>query len=907
MAVEESESGSGPPSHWDSDVVLSDGGTVRVRPIRATDAPGWMAFYSRLSPDSVYRRFFSAKPNPTAAEVARFTKVDYDDRVALVAELSGHLIGIARYDRLDAPHDAEVAFVVSDEHQGRGIGTMLLEHLAAAARERGITRFVAETLFDNRAMLSVFRDAGFDEKTRPVQGVNMVELTIEPSDRALAAIEQREHRAESLSIARLLTPGSVAVIGASRDPSSIGHHALRNLLGSGFSGPVYPVNPAEAHVASVVAYPSVTDVPGDVDLAVVAVPAPAVSDVVGQCARKGVSGVIVLSAGFGEIGEAGAAAQADLRELARRNGMRLVGPNCIGVANCAIGLNATSSPYMPRPGRIAMQSQSSALGIAILERSARIGLGVSTFVSVGNHADVSTNDLLQYWEDDPGTGVVLLYLESFGNPRKFSRIARRISRRKPIVVVKSGRSAAGSRAISRHSAATASPDVVVDALFRQTGVIRVDTLDDLMDTALLLDSQPLPGGRRIAIVGNSGGPGVLATDACDGAGLEVPQLSPATQAALRTVADPNAAIGNPVDLIASATPDVYQQALTLVLADEAIDAAIVISTPTFAAPPADVALAISRAAAHSPKPIVGCFLAWPDLPPLLSPAGPQQSAVPAFASPESAVRVLARAAAYSEWRRRPPGSLPELDGFDRERAQQIVDDFLAEAGHEDWLPRELIEELLAAIDLPMLAAATVHDGAAAAAEGVKLGFPVALKALGPEQEHRSDVGGVRLGLATDREVAGSFSEMASRLGERMTGALVQRMAQTGVEMIIGIILDPLFGPLTTLGLRGVATELLGDRSFRIVPLTDADAAELVRSLRASPLLFGYRGSPPVDIAALEDVLQRVARLAAVVPQLAELDLNPVIVSSSGVEIVDARARVAAVRPSPTAYVRRLSS
>jgi acetyl coenzyme A synthetase (ADP forming)-like protein len=907
MAVEESESGSVPPPHWDSDVVLADGGTVRVRPIRRTDAAGWVAFFSRLSPDSVYRRFFSANPKLTAGDVARFTTVDFDDRVALVAELSGHLIGVARYDRLDARHDAEVAFVVADEHQGRGIGTMLLEHLAAAARERGVTRFVAETLFDNRAMLSVFRDAGFDEKTRPVEGVNMVELTIEPSDRTLAVIEQREHRAESLSVARLLTPGSVAVIGASRDPSSIGHHALRNLLAGGFSGPVYPVNPSEAHVASVVAYPSVLDVPGDVDLAVVAVPAPAVADVVGECARKGVSGLIVLSAGFGEVGEAGAVAQGDLRELARRNGMRLVGPNCIGVVNSAIGLNATFSPYRPGAGRIAMQSQSSAIGIAMLERSARIGLGVSTFVSVGNHADVSTNDLLQYWEDDPGTDVVLLYLESFGNPRKFSRIARRMSRRKPIVAVKSGRSAAGSRAVSSHTAAMASADVAVDALFRQTGVIRVDTLDDLMDTALLLDSQPLPGGRRIAIVGNSGGPGILATDACDGAGLEVPQLSPATQAALRTIADPNAAIGNPVDLIASATPAIYQQALTLVLADEAIDAAIVISTPTFAAPPTDVALAIGRAAANSPKPIVGCFLAWPDLPPLLSPGGPGQTAVPAFASPEPAARVLARAAAYSEWRRRPPGSVPNLDGFDRDRAQQIVDDFLAEAGHQGWLPAKLIDELLAAIGVAVLVAATVHNPAAAAAEGVKLGFPVALKALGPELIHRSDVGGVRLGLATDREVSGSYREMASRLGERMTGALVQRMAQPGVEMIIGVTLDPLFGPLTMLGLAGVATELLGDRSFRVLPLTDADAAELVRSLRASPLLFGYRGSPPVDIAALEDVLQRVARLAAVVPQLAELDLNPVIVSPSGVEIVDARARIAPVEPVPTRYVRRLSS
>jgi len=784
---------------------------------------------------------------------------------------------------------------------------MLLEHLAAAARERGITRFVAETLADNRAMLSVFQDAGFDETTRFVEGIDMVELTIEPSDRALAAIERREHRAESLSVARLLTPGSVAVIGASRDPASVGHQVLRNLLAGGFAGPVYPVNPNAAHVASVVAYPSVLDVPGVVDLAVVAVPAPAVADIVGQCARKGVSGLVVVSAGFGEIGEEGAAAQVDLRELARRNGMRLVGPNCIGVVNSAIGLNATFSPYRPRPGRIAMLSQSGALGIAILERSARIGLGVSSFASVGNQADVSSNDLLQYWEDDLGTDVVLLYLESFGNPRKFSRIARRISRRKPIVAVKSGRSAAGSRAASSHTAAMASPDAAVDALFRQTGVIRVDSLEDLFDMALLLDSQPLPRGRRVAIVGNSGGPGILATDACDGAGLAVPQLSLATQAALRNIADTNAAVTNPVDLVASATPAVYQQALTLALADEAVDAAIVICTPTFAAPPADVAVAIAWAAANSPKPVVGCFMAWPELPPLLFSGGPGQSGVPAFGSPEPATRVLARAAAYSEWRQRPPGSVPDLDGFDGVRAQRIVDAFLAESGHGDWLPARTIDDLLDAIGVTRLAAATVQDAAAAAAEAIQLGFPVALKALGPELVHKSDVGGVRLGLATDGEVAESYHQMASRLGERMTGALVQRMAQPGVETIIGIVLDPLFGPLTMFGLGGVAAELLGDRSFRILPLTDADAADLVRSLRASPLLFGYRGSPPVDVNALEDVLQRVARLAGIVPHLAELDFNPVIVSPSGVQIVDARVRIATAAPAPMAYVRRLSS
>ncbi|HET6665622.1 MAG TPA: GNAT family N-acetyltransferase, partial [Acidimicrobiales bacterium] len=600
------------PVHWDSDVVLVDGGTVHVRPIRPDDGSALVAFHERLSPDTVYSRFFSPKPRLSAAEVEHFTHVDHDARVAFVAELGDRIIGVARYDRTAREREAEVAFVVADEHQGRGIGTVLLEHLASAAREQGITRFVAETLPHNRRMLEVFQAAGFDEKARYADGVVHVELAIEPTDKARAAMEAREHRAEARSVARLLTPRSVAVIGASRKPATVGHQVLRNLLAGGFVGPVYPVNPWAPHVASVKAYPTVLDVPDAVDLAVVAVPAAAVLDVIKQCGRKGVAGLVVLTAGFDEV-EGQGEAQAALRDRAHHHGMRLVGPNCIGVANTAVGLNATFSPYAPKPGRIGMQSQSGALGIAVLERSARIGLGVSSFVSVGNKADVSGNDLLQYWEDDPGTDVVLLYLESFGNPRKFSRIARRVSRRKPIVAVKSGRSTAGVRAASSHTAAMASADVAVDALFRQAGVIRVDTLDELFDMALVLGSGPLPDGRAVAIVGNSGGPGILATDACDGAGLTVPELTPETQALLRQVVDPNGAVANPIDLIASATPEIYDQALRLTLADERVDAALVICTPTFAARPAGVADVLCRVAVDQDKPVLGCFLAAPEI------------------------------------------------------------------------------------------------------------------------------------------------------------------------------------------------------------------------------------------------------------------------------------------------------
>jgi acetyl coenzyme A synthetase (ADP forming)-like protein len=894
------------PAHWSSDVVLADGGTVHVRPIQPSDAPGLLAFHTRLSAESQYLRFFSSKPTLSPAELTRFTDVDDEDRVALVAELGDTLIAVARYDRLThSPAAAEVAFVVADEHQGRGLGTVLLEHLAAAARERGISRFVAETLPRNRPMLDVFRAAGFEETSRFGDGVIDVELAIEPTDRSRAAIEEREHRAEARSIARLLQPRSVAVVGASRDPATVGHQVLRSLLAGGFDGLVYPVNPSADHVASIKAYPTVLDVPGDVDLAVIAVPAVAVHDVIEQCAQKKVAGLVVLSAGFAELGAGGSTAQAELRELARRNGMRLVGPNCIGLANTAVGLNATFSPYAPIPGRVAMQSQSGALGIAILERSARVGIGVSSFVSVGNKADVSGNDLLQYWEDDPGTDVILLYLESFGNPRKFSRIARRVSRRKPIVAVKSGRTAAGMRAASSHTAAMASADVAVDALFRQTGVIRVDTLDDMFDMAVVLGAQPLPSGRRVAIIGNSGGPAILATDACDGAGLNVPELAAETQEALRKVVDPNAAVVNPVDLVAGATPEAYEAALRIVLADNGVDAVMVICTPTFAAPPAEVAAVVRDVAATAEKPLVACFLAWPEMPPMLHGDDVADVSVPAFPSPERPVRALARAAAYSEWRRRPPGTVPPLDDFDVEAARVSIKGFIAENG-PGWLPTELLGTVLNSIGLPWVETLTVATPAEAAEAAERIGAAVALKASGPDLLHKSDVGGVRLGLETAAEVSAAYREMSERLGQRMTEAHVQRMAASGQEAIVGVVLDPLFGPLVMFGLGGVATELLGDRSFRILPVTDTDASELVRSLRSSPLLFGYRGAAPTDVAALEELLQRVGRFAGLVPELAELDLNPVIVSPTGVQIVDARMRVEEPPDAASDEVRRMT-
>jgi acetyl coenzyme A synthetase (ADP forming)-like protein len=873
------------PDHWASDAVLSDGGTVHIRPIRPDDGEALVEFHSHLSLQTTYLRFFTPHPELTPDEVQRFTHVDYDRRLALVAELGSRIIGVGRYDRLDDSTAAEVAFVVADQHQGRGIGTVLLEHLAIAARERGINRFVAETLPHNHRMLQVFHDAGFAATERFDDGVVKVELPIEPTERSRAATEAREHRAESRSIGRMLEATTVAVVGASRNPANVGHQVMVNLLDS-FQGVVYPVNPNATGVAGVRAYPSLADLPDPVDLAVIAVPSAIVLDTVRQCADAGITSVVVLTAGFGELGAEGAAVEHELRTIARGSGLRLVGPNCVGIVNSATGLNATFSPWAPSPGSVAMQSQSGALGIALLERSRRAGLGVSSFVSVGNKADVSGNDLLQYWEDDTATRVILLYLESFGNPRKFGRLARRVSRRKPIVAVKAGRTEAGARAASSHTAAMASTDAAVDALFRQSGVVRVETVDELFDTARLLDRQPLPEGRRVAIVGNSGGPGVLAADASSGARLVLADLAPETQATIMAAAGPNAAATNPVDLVASATPAIFETAVSAALADPGVDAVVTICTATFAAPPDQVAEAIGRAAATASKPIVSCYLAWPEVPPILD------ADVPAFAVPEPAVISLGRAADYADWRRRDPGSVPELEGISADAAERLIGEVLASDPEGRWLEPAEVDRLLGAYGLPVLPSrmgTSVEEVVTAAEEA---GYPVVLKASAPGLIHKSDVGGVRLDLRSEAEVRAAATEMWNELGDHLAGVVVQPMVAAGTELIVGVTHDPLFGPLVMVGLGGTATELLGDRVFRILPVTDLDAAELVRSLRGSPLLFGYRGRPPADVDALQDVILRIAQLAGHHPAIAEVEINPVIASSQGAAAVDARVRVA---------------
>ena len=705
----------------------------------------------------------------------------------------------------------------------------------------------------------------------------------------------------SASLKPLFRPRSIAVVGASRRRDSIGGAILRNLIAEPFQGPVYPVNPKATHVQAVPAYPSVDAIPGEVDLAVIVVPAIQVLDVVEACAKKGVKALVVISAGFKEIGGEGIAREAALRDAVRRHGMRLVGPNCLGILNtdAAVKMNATFAPVEPPPGRIAFSSQSGALGLAILDYARELSLGISHFVSVGNKADVSGNDLLEYWEQDPGTDLILLYLESFGNPMKFTQLARRIARTKPIVAVKSGRTPGGSRAASSHTGALAGSDAAADALFHQSGVIRTDTIEELFDTALLLGSQPVPVGPRVGILTNAGGPGIMAADACESAGLELPSLEAKTVKGLRAFLAAEASTRNPVDMIASADADSYEKSLRLLIQDKNLDAIIVIFVPPLVTGAADVARAILAGTAGSKKPILSCFMGSHGVPEGLRSLN--EGHIPSYSFPEAAARTLARAARYGQWRNAPVGKTPALSGVNREKA----DSALARATPGEWLSAPLLREFLGAYGVRLNPARLAANRGEAAATAKSIGYPAALKLWSPDVVHKSDVGGVRLGIRSEEEAARAFDEIAAALRRaepkaRFGGVTVERMVSGGVETIIGMTRDPSFGPVVLFGLGGVTVELLRDVSLRLAPLTDVDADEMVREIRGRRLLEGYRGSPVVDVAGLKEFLHRVSLLAMNHPEIAELDLNPVL-AFPGREpalALDARLKVSAAAGAP---------
>jgi acyl-CoA synthetase (NDP forming)/RimJ/RimL family protein N-acetyltransferase len=882
------------PAHWEADVVLRDGGTAHLRPIRPDDAQRLRRFHARLSDETIYFRFFSLLRELSDKDVAKYTNVDHVDRVALVATVGDEMIGVVRYERV-SPDVAEVAFNIEDAYQGRGVGSVFLEHIAAAARERGVARFMADVLPNNRRMLRVFQDAGYVVGHEMDDGVFRLEFSLEPTEDSRAVTFDREHRAEAESVRRLLHPASVAVVGASRAPRSIGRVVLQHIVDGGFTGSVYAVNATTEEVGGMPSYASLADVPGDVDLAVVAVPAAEVDGVVAQAAAKGVRGLVVVSAGFAETGDAGSELQRRLVRAARGAGMRVVGPNSFGllVTDPDVSLNASLSPVMPPQGRLGFFSQSGALGVALLDNVAGRGLGISSFVSAGNRVDVSGNDLMQFWEDDPSTDAVMLYLETIGNPRKFSRVARRLSRRKPVVVVKSGRahSVAPHGHLVRESTA---PAAAVDALFRGAGVIRVATIHAMFDVGALVAHQPLPAGRRVAIVGNSDALALLATDACAEAGLEV--------------------VGEPGQLRADATGADFAAALDAVFAREDVDSVVALFIPLLATPDGEVAGVLARAAGSSGKTVVSTFLGMRGVPEALrdtsAGATPElaERSVPSFPTPEDAVRALAAVTDYARWRATPAGHAVQPSGLDVRAARELVAAALPGVEGTDAvdLDQDRLRALLVCYGIelwPAVPAPTAADAVTAAAQ---LGYPVALKTTAPHLLHRSDLGGVRLNIDDEPELVGTHAAMADGLGPGSAAHFVlQRMAPAGVACVLRSIEDPLFGPVVSFGLGGVATELLDDWSHGIPPLSDTDLRDLVHSVRAAPLLFGHRGSEPVDTTQLEDLLSRVARLADDLPEVAMLELNPVVVGTGACSVLGAAARLARPRARTDRVARAL--
>jgi acyl-CoA synthetase (NDP forming)/RimJ/RimL family protein N-acetyltransferase len=867
------------PTHWEADVVLKDGGTTHLRPISPEDAESLQRFHAGQSPESIYLRYFAPMPRLSARDVHRFTHVDHVNRVAFVCTVGDHIVGIARYDRIDGD-SAEVAFNVSDAHQGRGLGSVLLEHLAAAARENGIHRFTAEVLPHNRKMLTVFREAGYEVASHFDDGVIAVEFELAPTDRSLAVMEAREHRAEARSMERLLNPASVAIIGASRRPGTVGHRLLSDLVAGGFTGRLHVVHPEADVVLGVPAVRRLEQLTEPVDLAVVAVAADGVLDVVRECAAIGVRGVVVVSSGFAETGADGLARQRELVQVARANGLRVVGPNSWGLINAdaSVRLNVSLVPELPSEGRLGLFSQSGGLSVAVLAAVGRRGLGLSTFLSAGNRADVSGNDCMQYWEEDPRTDAVALYMESFGNPRKFSRIARRLARTKPVIVLKSGTSNFGVPPGHQVRPSTA-PREAFNSMLKQSGCIRVETLNQMLDVAQLVLNQPLPAGPRVGIVGNSDALGMLIADACVSWGLEVAH--------------------GPVSLHPQAGPEEFRTALVAAFTGERVDAVVAAFIPPIATDADQVATVLAEVSAGFPIPVVACFLGTSGMSTgttLVEPGAADPRPIPSYPTPEEAVRALATVERYSAWRRRDPGNRFEPPGVDLAAARAVIAEALVGADPgEDGLVLDppTAARLLATVGITLWQQTPVSGPDDAAAAAAAIGYPVVLKTTAEHLRHRVDLGGVRLNIDDAEQLLTDLAQMRAMLGPlNGDGFVVQRMAPPGVACVIRTVEDPLFGPVVSFGLAGDASELLGDVAHRIPPLTDVDIADLVRSVRAAPKLFGHHGAAPADVPALEDLLGRVACLADEFPEVAELEFNPVVVSGNGLAVLSAVIRLA---------------
>ncbi|MEN8654248.1 GNAT family N-acetyltransferase [Streptomyces sp. 21So2-11] len=883
--------------------LLTDGTTVHIRPAGPDDRAQVLRLYEDMSPENLRLRFFSMSRRSAEQAAQRCCGPARPGHRALLAETAGQVVGIAEYEITEAPGTAEIALTTADGHHHQGVGTLLLEHLVSAAREAGITAFAADALAENHEMLKVFADLGL-RTARHFDGPELhCSVQLDQDETYLSAVEARGRTADVASLEPLLRPDSIAVVGAGRKPGSVGRAILHNLRTGGFTRRLYAVNPSVDSLLGVPAYPSVGSLPKIPDLAVLAVPAAAVAATAEECGKSGVRALLVVSAGL-DAAQAGA-----LLAACRTYGMRLVGPNCLGISNTdtALSLDATFAARHPQPGTAGVAVQSGGVGIALLDGLARLGIGVSSFVSLGDKYDVSGNDMLQWWESDGRTDLALLHLESFGNPRAFSRTARRVTRRMPVLTVDAGRTDAGRHAAASHTAAAATQAMTRQALFTQAGITATRTIGELLETAALLHSQPLPAGTRVAVVTNAGGAGVLAADACAEAGLTLPQLGTEIIDDLIAVLPDGATAGNPVDTTAAVTEEQLSECVDRLTRHGGIDAVLVVLVPTAvaAATGDDLTKVLTRAPGHRTRPVAAVRLDQ-DLPVKLLHTA-DNGAVPAYADPQAAARALAHAARRAQWLARPSGTVPDLTEVDTPRAQAVAEAYLAAHPDGGWLDPRTCAELLACYGIPQLpwAWAETEDDAVLAAERLKgpLGLTV-LKAHWPGLLHKSEQHAIHFDLRGDAQVRAAYRDFETRFAGLLTGVVVQPLAERGTELFAGVVQDEVFGPLVLFGLGGTATEVLADHAARLAPLTDLDVHDLITAPRCAPLLFGQGGNGPVDLEGLEQLLLRLSRMACDLPQLADADLNPVLARPGGITALDARVRLLP-RHAHDPYLRRL--
>jgi acyl-CoA synthetase (NDP forming)/GNAT superfamily N-acetyltransferase len=873
--------------------LLADGRVVLVRAVGPADADAVLTLHTRLSEHDRYLRFFGAGTRILDTITRRITRAPDRAHAAVGAWLGGRLAGIAHYETLPDATTAEVALVVDGTVQARGLGTLLLEHLAAVARRHGVTRFEAEVLVENRRMIKVFADAGLSYRMTTDGPERRVEISLTEDERYAAAVDERDRVADVASLAKVLAPRSIVVVGAGREPRSAGHAVLRNLIDGGYTGTLTAVNPHANEIIGVPCLPSISELMTTPDLAVVCVPAAAVPDAVEQCGRAGVAAVVIVSAGV-----SGTDGAARVHASVRRHGMRLVGPNCVGVVNTdpAVSMDATFiRGGIPR-GTTGIVTQSGGVGIALVELLRQLGLGVSTLVSTGDKYDVSGNDLLLWWRHDEHTSAVVLYLESFGNPRKFARLARGLAQTKPVLAVRSASSDVAQAAAASHTAAAATPAVTRDALFEQAGVIAVDTVSELTDVLATLAWQPLPGGNRVAILSNAGGAGVLAADACVHNGLTVSALGAATEAALTRLLPAHATIANPVDTTAGVDAATFGACLEVLLADDGIDAVLVAGVPTALADPLTAVAPI--AGARRKTVVVARPGQLASVTSLVDGTGPAS-----FADPAAAAAALGRIATYAAWRRRPVSPPVHPPGIRLSEARDLVREFLAAGRDGGWLPPEKTMRLLRLFGIPAIRSVPATDADSAVAALRALGGPVAVKVVAAGVLHKARAGGVVLDVSTEEELLAALAGFRDRFGDAVHGVLLQPMVRPGRELIIGVDSDDTFGPLVVFGLGGTDTDLIADRTALLTPLSEVDAERMVHGLRSSAALFEGAGALPAG--ALVDVLTRVSRLAECLPEISELDLNPVVVGADGTcQVLDARVRLVPREPADP-FLRRL--